>query len=64
MAIGRYQLKNNNFVGALTNFQSVLNDYPKTSQTPEAYRRLAEIYLKLGLEKQAWQILHFSKESL
>ena len=64
MAIGRYQIKNNNFVGAIGNFQRVINDYPQTSQTAEAYSRLAEIYLKLGLEKQSWQILYFSKQSL
>jgi outer membrane protein assembly factor BamD len=64
MAIGRYQIKNNNFVGAIGNFQSVINDYPQTSQTAEAYSRLAEIYLKLGLEKQSWQILSFSKQGL
>jgi outer membrane protein assembly factor BamD len=64
MAIGRYHIKNNNFIGAINNFQSVINDYPQTSQIPEAYRRLAEIYLKLGIEKQSWQILNFSKQGL
>jgi len=64
MSIARYQIRTQNFVGAINNFYSVINDYPQSSQVAEAYRRIAEIYLKLGIEKQSWQILRFSKQSL
>ena len=53
MSIGRYQIKNKNYVGAIGNFTEVVERYRYTNQVPEAYFRLGEIYTKIGLEKEA-----------
>lgn len=53
MSIGRYQMNNQNYVGAIKNFQDVINNYARTNQTPEAYFRLYELYKKIGLNKEA-----------
>jgi outer membrane protein assembly factor BamD len=49
MSIGRYEIKNNNYVGAIENFQEVILRYRHTKQVPEAYFHISEIYYKLGL---------------
>ena len=51
MEIGRYELKNGNYVGAIKNFQDVINGYSRTNQTPEAYFRLFEAHQRIGLIK-------------
>jgi outer membrane protein assembly factor BamD len=53
MAVGRYQLENKNYVGAIKNFQEVVDRHFRTNQAPEAYFRLFETYKKIGLENQA-----------
>lgn len=53
MSVGRYQMNNQNYVGAIKNFQEVVNNYSRTSQTPEAYFRLYELYKKIGINKEA-----------
>lgn len=53
MSVGRYQLQNTNYLGAIKNFQEVVDRYSRTGQTPEAYFRLFETYKKIGLEDQA-----------
>lgn len=58
MAVGRYQMLQDNYVGALKNFQEVVKRYSYTNQGPEAYYRLVEIYHKLGLKKEALKIQH------
>ncbi len=62
MAIGRYEIKNNNYVGAINNFKEVIDRYRQTDQVPEAYFRLSEIYYKIGLTKQAKQTISQLKE--
>jgi outer membrane protein assembly factor BamD len=52
MAIGRYQIKNENYVGAIENFREVILRYRQTNQVPEAYFRLVEIYYKIGLKSE------------
>ena len=59
MSIGRYQQKNNNYIGAIKNFKEVINRYSKTNQTPEAYFRIFESYKKIGLNNMA---NHFLQE--
>lgn len=53
MSIGRYQIKNMNYVGAINNFTEVTERYRFTNQVPEAYFRLTEIYYKIGLHKES-----------
>lgn len=53
MSIGHYQLKNDNYVGAMLHFSDVVDRYDHTKQAPEAYFRLYEIYYKLGMKDQA-----------
>jgi outer membrane protein assembly factor BamD len=53
MSIGRYQIKTNNYVGAIENFQDVILRYRQTNQVPEAHFRIAEIYYKLGIKEEA-----------
>jgi outer membrane protein assembly factor BamD len=49
MALGRYYLKAEVFPSAINHFQTVLKDYPQTKQAPEAFYRLMEAYLALGM---------------
>ncbi len=53
MAVGRYQISQENYVGAIKNFQYVTMRYAYTNQAAEAYYRLFEIYYKLGLKKES-----------
>jgi len=53
MSVGRYQLNNRNYVGAIKNFQDVVNNYTQTNQAPEAYFRLFETHQKIGLTSTA-----------
>ena len=53
MAIGRYQIKTKNFIGAIKNFDEVCLRYRLSKQVPEAYFRLFEIYQKIGIETEA-----------
>ena len=53
MNIGRYQMKNQNYIGAILQFSNVAERYSHTNQAPEAYFRLYEIYYKLGIEDKA-----------
>jgi outer membrane protein assembly factor BamD len=53
MSVGRYQILQENYVGAIKNFQEIIWRYKRTNQAPEAYYRLFEIYNKIGLTKEA-----------
>jgi outer membrane protein assembly factor BamD len=53
MSVGRYQINNQNYIGAIDHFNVVVNRYRLTKQVPEAYFRLFEIYSKLGITKEA-----------
>ena len=53
MAIGRYYLKNNQQLAAITRFKNVIDRYQTTSHTPEALYRLTAGYLSLGLVDEA-----------
>lgn len=52
MSVGRYQIKSQNYVGAIENFREVIARYRQTNQVPEAYFRLVEIYYKIGLKSE------------
>jgi outer membrane protein assembly factor BamD len=53
MSIGRYQMTNKNYVGAIHNFTEVTERYRGTNQVPEAFYRLTEVYYKIGLQKES-----------
>lgn len=53
MSIGRYYLKNKNYLSALNRFNTVVNLYQSTPQIEEALYRQVEIYTILGLNNQA-----------
>lgn len=53
MSIGRYQIKTQNFIGAIDNFKQVIERYRYTKQVAEAYFRLIEIYYKIGINSEA-----------
>lgn len=55
MTIGRYYLGRGHYIAAINRFQSVVDNYPGTSQAPEALHRLVEANLALGLEEEARQ---------
>jgi outer membrane protein assembly factor BamD len=57
MSVGRYQLINGNYVGAIKNFQEVISRYSTTKQSPEAYFRIFESYKKIGLNQEAQNYL-------
>lgn len=53
MALGRYYLTREVFPPAINHFQTVLEEYPQTNQAPEAFYRLMEAYISLGMNNQA-----------
>jgi outer membrane protein assembly factor BamD len=63
MSVGRYQIQNRNYVGAVGNFRDVITRYHRTNQVPEAYFRLTEIYYKIGLKAEGKKALN-SLESI
>ena len=53
MNIGRYYLKNQNYLSALNRFNVVVENYQTTPQIEEALYRQVEIYTIIGLKNQA-----------
>lgn len=53
MAVGRYYLKNAQYIGAINRFQTVAKTYDTTSHVEEALHRLVEANLALGLVDEA-----------
>jgi outer membrane protein assembly factor BamD len=53
MDIGRYYLKQDEFLAAINRFQLVIRDYQTTTHVPEALHRLVESYLALGVTDEA-----------
>ena len=53
MAIGRYYLRRQDYIGAINRFRTVVERYQKTSQIAEALERLTEAYYALGIVKEA-----------
>jgi len=53
MTVGRYYLKNGQYIGAINRFQTVAKDYDTTSHVEEALHRLVEANLALGLVEEA-----------
>ena len=53
MVIGRTYQGQNRYLAAQNRFKTVVEDYPTTSQVPEAFFRLVETSLALGLGAEA-----------
>ena len=53
MAIGRYYLRQGNYIGAINRFKTVVEQYQKTAQIAEALERLTEAYYALGVYNEA-----------
>lgn len=53
MSVGRYYLRNKNYLSALNRFNVVVEHYQHTPQIEEALYRQTEIYTILGLNNQA-----------
>jgi outer membrane protein assembly factor BamD len=53
MTVGRYYLRNDDPMGAIGRFKTVVEKYQTTSHTPEALYRLVEAYLTVGLVDEA-----------
>ena len=53
MAVGRYYMKRDEYLAAINRFTIVVNEYADSIFSVEAYYRLTEAYLALGLNKLA-----------
>lgn len=53
MSLGRFYEKNTNYIGAINNFNYVINNYHFTRQYPESLYRIYAIYYKLGIIDEA-----------
>ena len=53
MEIGRYYLRQGNYLAAINRFKVVINQYQTTTHVPEALHRLSESYTALGLVQEA-----------
>jgi outer membrane protein assembly factor BamD len=55
MEIGRWYLKQGEYLAAMNRFKRVIDNYQTTTHVPEALERLVECDLALGLKKEAQQ---------
>lgn len=53
MEVGRYYMKEKNFVAAINRFKVVVSDYQTTAHVEEALMRLTECYMALGITNEA-----------
>ncbi len=53
MEVGRFYLGRQEYLAAAVRFRNVIEQYQTTSHTPEALHRLVEVYLALGIIKEA-----------
>jgi len=53
MEIGRYYLKQKQYLAAINRFKTVVDNYQTTTHVPEALHRLTESYLALGVVDEA-----------
>ena len=56
MSIGRWYLRQREYLAAITRFRQVVDKYQTTSHIPEALHRLSEAYSALGLKTEAKQV--------
>jgi len=53
MTIGRFYLRQGEYLAAINRFRNVIDKYQTTTHAPEALERLTEAYLALGVVKEA-----------
>jgi len=53
MEIGRYELEQRNYVGAINRFKTVVTQYQTTRHVEEALARLTEAYMAIGIVGEA-----------
>lgn len=53
MHVGRYYLKQANYVAAINRFKTVVADHQTTAHVEEALMRLTETYMALGIQNEA-----------
>jgi outer membrane protein assembly factor BamD len=53
LEIGRYYQRQKLYIAALGRFRKVVSDYQTTSQVAEALARLVEVYISLGIPREA-----------
>src|SRR5687767_7418498 len=53
MAVGRFYLRQGEYLAAINRFRTVIDKYQTTNHAPEALERLTESYLALGIVKEA-----------
>ena len=53
MMVGRFYLKQGEFLAAINRFRTVIDKYQTTTHAPEALERLTEAYMSLGIVKEA-----------
>ena len=56
MAVGRFYLKQKEYIPALNRFQAVIQNHAGTNQVNEAYYRMAVCYTALGMTQEAGKI--------
>jgi outer membrane protein assembly factor BamD len=56
MAVGRWYLRQREYLAAINRFRQVVDNYQTTSHIPEALHRLSEAYSALGLTGEARQV--------
>lgn len=56
MSIGRWYLRQDQYLAAINRFMAVIRDYQTTTHVPEALFRMAEAYTALGLEQEALRV--------
>ncbi|MDX1580505.1 MAG: outer membrane protein assembly factor BamD [Alphaproteobacteria bacterium] len=53
MEVGRFYLKQKNYIAAVNRFKTVVEEYQTTSHVAEALHRMVEVYLALGIYEEA-----------
>ena len=53
MEVGRYYLKNSNYLASINRFKTVVRVYQKTKHVEEALARLTEAYMAMGIANEA-----------
>ena len=53
MQVGRYYLKNNNYLAAINRFKTVVRSYQTTKHVEEGLARLTEAYMAMGITNEA-----------
>lgn len=53
MSVGRFYLRQHNYIAALNRFRVVVQEYQTTTHVAEALHRLTEVYLAMGIDMEA-----------